>query len=134
MTIAVTNCAPNRFNDKSASFSILTGRHGLFDNLLEGDQIQVANSNLCLSLSGVRSIALEQCDSSKIEQRFTGFPSEKRPMELSPVNNVTNNDGVVVETCLTQHHHPRIGERIFSEECKKARSSETSLWDLWTLY
>ncbi len=130
MNVAVTDCDPNHWGDKSASFS-LRPHHGLFD--LEGGQIQVHNSNLCLTLSGVRSITLEDCDASKMEQRFSGFQSEGGPMELSPVN-VTIQDGKKVERCITQHHHPRAGERIFSEDCKFARRSDTALWNLWTAY
>lgn len=128
MYIAVTDCKPNRWSDRSASFSLLPGRNGLFDHL-EGDQIQVHNTDLCLSLSGDRSIVLDNCDASKIEQRFSGFHS--LPMELSPVNVEGEK---VAEECITQHHHPRVGERIFSEKCLKARKSDTNLWDLWTAY
>jgi len=132
MNIAVTDCDPNRWDDKSASFSLRPGHSGLFDHL-EGDQIEVHNTNLCLSLSGVRSITLEKCDASKMEQRFSGFQSDGGAMELSPAN-VTIKDGKEMERCITQHHHPRVGERIFSEDCKLARNSDTALWDLWTAY
>lgn len=125
MAIAVTDCSPYRWSDKSASFSLLADNHGLF----AGDQIQVYDTNLCLSQSGDRAISLQNCNSSKIEQRFVGFSSGGgKAMELTPAN-VTAND-----KCLTQHHHPRVGERIFVEDCKKARRSDTNLWDLWLAY
>ena len=130
MAIAVTDCSPYRWSDKSASFSVLTDNHGLVDTSLKGDQIQVHDTNLCLSQSGDRAISLQNCNSSKIEQRFVGFTSEGggKAMELTPAN-VTGSD-----KCLTQHHHPRVGERIFVEDCKKARRSDTNLWDLWLAY
>ncbi|KAL7456057.1 hypothetical protein ACHAWC_007570 [Mediolabrus comicus] len=129
MAIAVTDCSPYQWSDKSASFSVLTDNHGLFDTSLKGDQIQVHDTNLCLSQSGDRAISLQNCNSSNIEQRFVGFTSGgEGAMELTPAN-VTEND-----KCLTQHHHPRVGERIFVEDCKKARRSDTNLWDLWLAY
>ena len=128
MNIAVADCDPNQRHDKSASFSFLT-RH---NDDLQGGQIQVHNTNLCLSLAGIRSIELDKCDASKIEQRFEGFHPNEGAMEISPVN-VTMEDGEVVEQCITQHHHPRVGERIFSEKCSRARRSDTNLWDLWTV-
>jgi len=133
MSIAVTDCDPNQSSDKSTAFSFLPGRSGLFDNDLKGGQIQVHNTNLCLSQSGVRYIELETCDASKIEQRFLGFESNEGAMEFSPVN-TTMKDGKMVEQCITMHHHPRLGERVYVEKCKLARSSYTSLWDLWTAY
>eukprot|EP00986_Skeletonema_menzelii_P002530 scaffold684_cov150-Skeletonema_menzelii.AAC.3 len=130
MSIALTDCDPNQPSDVSAAFSFVPGHSGLFHNDFKGGQIQVHNSDLCLSQSGVRYIELETCDASKIEQRFLGFQSGEGPMELSPVN-TTMKDGKVVEQCITNHHHPRAGERIFSEECSRARRSDTSLWTVY---
>ena len=129
MAIAVTDCSPYQWSDKSASFSVVTDNHGLFDTSLKGDQIQVHDTNLCLSQSGDRAISLQNCNSSKIEQRFVGFTSGGGgAMELTPANSTAN------DKCLTQHHHPRVGERICVEDCKKARRSDTNLWDLWLAY
>ena len=125
MMLALTECRPNKWTS-AAKFSLLPGHNGLFD-YLEGDQIQVANSNLCLSLVGSRVIKLETCNASKIEQRFTGFSSGGNAIEIAPAK-VSKKDGVVVEKCLTQHHHPREGERIYSEVVKLARISDTNLW------
>lgn len=133
MSIAVTDCDPTLSRDKSAAFTFLPGRSGLFDNYLKGGQIQVHNTDLCLSQTGVRYIELESCDASKIEQRFLRFASDEGAMELYPVKN-TVKDGRVEEQCITNHHHPRIGERVFVEKCSRARRSDTSLWDLWTVY
>mmetsp|Transcript_12865 Transcript_12865/g.25886 ORF Transcript_12865/g.25886 Transcript_12865/m.25886 type:complete len:416 (+) Transcript_12865:1664-2911(+) len=133
MSIAVTDCELNLSSDKSAEFSFLPGHSGLFDNDFKGGQIQVHNTNLCLSQSGIRSIELETCDASKIEQSFLGFQPDEGAMELSPAN-ITMEDGKVVDQCITNHHHPRAGERIYSEKCSRARRSDTSLWDLWTAY
>lgn len=123
MMLALTECRPNKWTD-AAKFSFLPGQT---DNDLEGDQIQVTDSNFCLSLVGARAIKLEICNASKIEQRFTGFRSEGSATEISPAK-VSKKDGVVEERCLTQHHHPREGERIYSEECRLARISDTNLW------
>lgn len=135
MSIAVTDCNPEQSNDMSAEFSFLPEHRGLFDNYLKGGQIQVHNTDLCLSLVGVRSIELQTCDASKIEQRFQGFHPDEGMMELFPVNsNMKEGKEKEVKQCITQHHHPRPGERIFAEKCSKARRSDTSLWDLWTAY
>jgi hypothetical protein len=123
MMLALTECRPNQWT-YAAKFSLLPGNNG---NNLEGDQIQVTNSNLCFSLVGVRAIKLETCHASKIEQRFTGFRSEGSAMEIAPAK-LSKKDGVVQERCLTQHHHPTEGERIYSEECRLARISDTNLW------
>jgi hypothetical protein len=128
MMLALTDCRPGKW-DLSAEFSLLTEHNGLFDNDLEGDQIQVTGSNFCLSLSGARAITLETCDSSKIEQRFTGFRTEGDAIEIAPAKRYKEN-GITEERCLTQHHHPREGERIFSEECRLARISKTNYWTL----
>ena len=127
MSITLTDCDPTQSSDMSAAFSFLSGHSGLFDNDVKGGQIQVHNTDLCLSQSGVRYIELETCDLSKIEQRFLGFQPDDGPMELSPVNS-TIKDGTVLEQCISNHHHPRVGERIYLEECSRARRSDTSLW------
>jgi len=128
MMLALAECRPNQRTD-AAKFSLLPGRN-LFADDLEGDQIQVSNSNLCLSLVSARMLKLETCNASKIEQRFTGFRSGGNAMEIVPAK-VSKKDGIVVEKCLTQHHHPREGERIYSEVCRLARISDTNLWSTY---
>lgn len=51
---------------------------------LEGDQIQVSGTDLCLELAGTRSILLQQCNPALEEQRFLGFVSGGQAMELAP--------------------------------------------------
>jgi len=127
MMLALTECRPNRGTD-AAKFSLLPGNNKFG---LDGDQLQIANRNLCLSLVSARMMKLESCDASKIEQRFTGFKSEGGgAMEIAPAK-VSKKDGVVVERCLTQHHHPRENERIYAEICKLARISDTNLWSVY---
>lgn len=129
MMLALTECRPNQRTD-AARFSMLPGNNQFG---LEGDQLKIANSNLCLSLvsGSARKLRLETCNASKIEQRFTGFRSVgDGAMEIAPAK-VFKKDGVVVERCLTQHHHPRPGERIFSEICRTARITDTNLWSTY---
>eukprot|EP00574_Skeletonema_japonicum_P012415 CAMPEP_0201723028 /NCGR_PEP_ID=MMETSP0593-20130828/7204_1 /ASSEMBLY_ACC=CAM_ASM_000672 /TAXON_ID=267983 /ORGANISM="Skeletonema japonicum, Strain CCMP2506" /LENGTH=342 /DNA_ID=CAMNT_0048214063 /DNA_START=119 /DNA_END=1147 /DNA_ORIENTATION=+ len=127
MMLALTECRPNRGTD-AAKFSLLPGNNK-YD--LEGDQLQLADRNLCLSLVSARKVKLETCNPYKVEQRFTGFKSESDgAMEIAPVK-VAKKDGVVVERCLTQHHHPRQGERLYVEICKLARISDTNLWSVY---
>mmetsp|Transcript_24981 Transcript_24981/g.40473 ORF Transcript_24981/g.40473 Transcript_24981/m.40473 type:complete len:345 (+) Transcript_24981:242-1276(+) len=124
MMLALTECRPNQWTN-AARFSMLPGNNQFN---LEGDQLKVANSNLCLSLVSARKLILETCNASKIEQRFTGFRSVgEGAMEIAPAK-VAKKDGVVIERCLTQHHHPRPGERIYSEISKLARVADTNLW------
>lgn len=127
MMLALTECRPNRDTD-AARFTLLPGNNK-FD--LDGDQLKIANRNLCLSLVSARMMKLETCDASKIEQRFTGFKSEgDGAMEIAPAK-VSKKDGVVVERCITNHHHPRENERLYAEICKLARISDTNLWSVY---
>lgn len=117
-----------------AKFNVLSGPtgSGLFEDpeeSLQGDQIQVYGSTLCLErVGGGRSILLQQCNATVQEQRFIGFRSDGQPMELVPYPGTFLKDGVSLERCLTQHHHPRQGERVFAEVCTRARNSQTNLW------
>ena len=122
MKLALASCRPGRGTD-AAKFSLIPGNN---KDGLAGDQIKIANNNLCLSLEGSRLIRLERCNSSKKEQRFL-FDTDGIGFEIAPTRK-SKSDGRVVDKCLTQHHHPRDGERIYSEICRLARISDTNLW------
>jgi hypothetical protein len=126
MMLALTECRPGQRTD-AARFSFVPGNNQFG---LEGDMLKVANSNLCLSLVSTRMLKLETCNASKIEQRFKFHSESDGAMEIAPAK-VFKKDGVVVERCLTQHHHPRPGERIYNEICKLARVSDTNLWSTY---
>lgn len=143
MNLALYNCDPskkrNQKNTKNRSwmtdFTIrggsTSGMFGSAENGLEGDQIQVHNSNLCLERVGGRSILLKQCNASVTNQRFLGFKSGGQAMELLPLPGTIMRNGVEFVRCLTQHHHPRQGERIYAEDCIKARKSDTNMWSTY---
>jgi hypothetical protein len=140
MMLAIMNCAPNQRKPKAkkggqgskesaklATFTILkNGSSGLFGG--GGDRIQVFNSNLCLQRMGARDIVLKRCDSSEKDQLFDGLRSDNQVMELIPFPGKLMIDGVETERCLAQHHHPRAGERIYAENCAKARNADHHWW------
>jgi hypothetical protein len=140
MMLAIMNCAPNQRKPKAkkggqgskesaklATFTILkNGSSGLFGG--GGDRIQVFNSNLCLQRMGARDIVLKRCDSSEKDQLFYGLRSDNQVMELIPFPGKLMIDGVETERCLAQHHHPRAGERIYAENCAKARNADHHWW------
>ena len=146
MSLAITGCDPKNKGGKSQKdgngqptgptvtiFTRLTETsRGIFDaDNLDGDQIQVHDTNLCLQKVGTRDILLRQCNSSSNEQRFLGFRSGGQVMELVPLTAkepIITVRGIQPMRCLTQHHEPRPNEKIYAEECFKARRSETSFW------
>jgi len=84
-------------------------------------QIKISGTGMCMSLEGESSIRARKCNSEDDRQKFTagnGSFSGKR-FELIPK---TSNG------CLTQPHHPKAGEKIYKEDCNKARGSDTSFW------
>jgi len=141
MGIAMVNCDPKKRGNKNkrrswmATFTLLRGddSSSLFSvagSELKGDQIQVHKSNLCLERVRSRGIVLKQCDASVLEQRFFGFRAGGQKMELL-IPRKYKRKGVEYVKCLTQHHHPRQGERIYAEDCSKARRSDTNLWSTY---
>lgn len=142
--MALVNCDPNKGKKKnkkkkkkgkddwSARFTFLESEGGVFDvgYGFEGHQIQVINSNLCLERVGAREIELRQCNASVERQRFLGFSPGGQGMELQPEGTFRRR-GVEYERCVSQHHHPKQGERIYAEHCRKTRRTETSMWSTY---
>jgi len=127
MSLAMVKCDPSkkkkkkRYNDMT-KFTLLTN-----DNDLAGHQLQVYDTDLCMQRKG-RHISLQKCNASLEEQRFLGVQTGGQAMELMPYPGVFMRNGVEVERCLTQHHHPRPGERVYVMDCRKARNSDTNMW------
>ncbi len=140
--LAIMDCAPNQRKPNAkakkgkgrepaqmTTFSVLKDySSGLFGNSLGGDRILVLNTNLCLQKMGAREIMLKQCDSSVKDQLFYGLRSDNQAMELIPFPGKMMIDGVESEKCLAQHHHPRNGERIYAQNCSRARIADHSWW------
>ena len=141
--LALYNCDPAKRRNKNkrrswmTTFTLLrrsgnsTDLFGVENNGLEGDQIAVYNTNLCVERVGPRHIFLKQCNASVKEQRWIGFKTGGQAMELLPSPGTFVKNGVEYVKCLTQHHHPRNGERIYAENCVKARRSDTNLWSTY---
>jgi len=152
MELALIKCEPNKGKNPrrrkklSTTFTLLEtdngGGTGLFADYAPskkfvGSQIQVVDTNrdpainngtsLCLERKRTRNIALTPCDASVERQRFTGFNATGQGMEIYP-EGIFSKNGVSYERCLTQHHHPRQGERVYAEKCRKARNSKTNKW------
>ena len=87
-------------------------------------QIQIDGTNLCLEAdAGFEEwTRIQDCDDSKASQRFKpgegDFNGDR--FELVPV---------VMDGCLTQRHHPKSGEAIYTETCETARRDTTSFWN-----
>ena len=97
-----------------------------------GDTIRPAlDDNLCLTNFGYNSenipVRVRPCNTSEEtgetnnSQEWSGFDYHADKFQLHPKadNNI----------CLTQHHHPKSGERVFPQTCEKARTT-----DMWVVY
>ena len=87
MSLALVNCSPYKMRrDEMTMFTLVKKGRGrsASGNEFDGDQVQVAGTNLCLELVGSRSIVLQQCDPALEAQRFLGFVSGGQAMELVP--------------------------------------------------
>ena len=117
MLLGLVDCEPGKGGKvKAVEFTI---KRIFFDKIYRGDLISLYESDLCITRNR-RDVYLEKC-TGDIDQRWTGFNFEKE-FELQPKGRKG------AEKCLTQHHHPKRGERIFAENCSTARKTETSLW------
>ncbi|KAL3773721.1 hypothetical protein ACHAW5_009830 [Stephanodiscus triporus] len=125
MHLALTGCDPSKLGPSKLA-EIATFKF-LFDEAedgLDGDQIQVHGTNLCVQQvlpGGTGSIVLRQCDASLKEQRFWGARPVGKAMELLPLSGNS-------AKCLTNHHHPRQAEQVYAEDCDLARLPDTSYW------
>ncbi len=128
MMQALVSCDPSNKERASeiTTFTLLKdGSNRPFDTAgdsLDGEQLQVHKTNLCLQREE-RSILLKRCDSSSKEQRFLGFRSDGQPMELAPLSGKNGDCSL-----LRNHHHPRPGEQVYVDACELARDSDTSFW------
>lgn len=86
-------------------------------------QIQNYNWELCLENVGEDQIVLSVCDESVMEQRFValGGSFDHYRFELSPM--------LKPGLCLTQDHHPKMGEMLLLQTCSQARGDSTSFWN-----
>ena len=105
------NC--KKKTDKDATFVVSSGA--------KGHQFRVANTNLCLQKMGDRrAIKLKPCKRSNSLQRFVDFKPNGGKFDLRPRGYTAN--------CLTNHHHPKAGETVYAETCKKAHRTKTGYW------
>ena len=89
-------------------------------------QLQIAGTDLCLEMVGEkeyqftrqRAIEVHGCSSSNDDQYFKADWSGSRF-----IIRTNHNDG-----CLSQDHHPKDHEEIFSENCDRAAESDTIYW------
>ena len=140
MSLALVNCDPKKGRNKKkkgswmAEFNLLDFETHLFG--MNGVQLQIHDTNLCVERMGSRSISLQQCNTFVESQRWLGFGvTEQRTAgggtEIKPSSGVFMKRGIEYESCLSQHHHPRQGERVYVQPCHKARSSDTNLWSVY---
>jgi hypothetical protein len=129
------NAGRKRESPGAAAFTLAAEGSALFDaggHGLEGRRLQVQGADLCLHGEAQRHIVLRRCDAVAQEQRFLGVRPGGQAMELSPlVGGTFRRNGTEHGRCLTQHHHPKHGERIYAGACDKARRSDTNLWSTY---
>ena len=82
------------------------------------------NPSLCFEENGwdreSNPIKLKRCNGSS-EQRWKGFKEKKgSPFEFKS----GRNSGY----CMTQGHHPKAHEKVFPQQCRRARDHKTSKW------
>jgi len=106
--IKLVNC--KKKTDDDARFKLVEQRRGV--------QYQVAGTNLCLEKRGGARIRLKQCRNSR-RQLFLGYRDGKE-FDIIPF--------LSKRRCLTNHHHPKRGEVIYAETCKKAHRTRTGYW------
>jgi len=86
----------------------------------KGHQLQVVGTDLCLQKRGKsRQILLKPCRNTPL-QRFFGFKFEEEKFELRPSR--------FADKCLSNHHHPKDGELVYSENCSLAHKADTGYW------
>ena len=147
--LATAHCQPDRRHpgkksqknggDRAgpATFTLAAeGSSALFDagghSRWEGHQLQVHGTDLCLHRAEHRHVVLRRCSAAAREQRFLGVHPGGQAMELVPLaGGLFWRDGFRRRRCLTQHHHPKQGERIFAGDCDKAERSDTNLWSTY---
>lgn len=87
-----------------------------------GGRLKVARKDLCLERIGTNEFELRNC-SSTLMQVLVGF-NQYSPFEINPFGNVG-------KKCLTQDHHPKPYEVLFTGTCDAARRTNTSLWEAY---
>ena len=101
-------------NDDSAGVAFAV------DRTRKGDRLEAAGTGLCLARGRKRSVALRPCRSGDRRQLFKGFqPGGK--FDLKPARDKNRR-------CLTQYHHPKAGEEVYAETCRKAHRTKTGYW------
>ena len=107
----LSNC--KKKNDRDATFVVTSPSNA-------GHQFRVTNTDLCLQKMGDRrAIKLKPCKMNESLQLFVDFKSDEK-FDLRPVK-YTNR-------CLSNHRHPKEGETIYAETCKKAHRTDTGYW------
>ncbi len=84
----------------------------------------MTDPSLCFEENGwdsqSRPIKLKRCNGSS-RQKWRGFKEKKgSPFEFKSGRNS--------KYCMTQSHHPRAHEKVFPQQCRRARNHKTSKW------
>ena len=90
-------------------------------------QIYIPDRDLCLeSPPGKVQMKVEECDNSKPSQRFWAGPEGDFSGDRFELHPMSDNG-----MCVTQRHHPKASEVLYSELCDEARKDKTSLWNMY---
>lgn len=89
------------------------------------------NQNLCFTRTGMSErepLRLQPCNDDRMDQKFVGFKPSGR-FELQPKG--MTDDDTRYPRCISQMHHPKKGERVYPEECRKTRNHDTTYWNTY---
>ena len=99
-------------SDLDARFNVISQKRG--------DQLRVFGTDLCLQKRGKsRHILLKPCKNKPL-QWFSGLRQNGESFELRPSRFANH--------CLSNHHHPKIGEVVYAESCHLAHKADTGYW------
>jgi hypothetical protein len=85
---------------------------------------QIANTNLCLEWVDARDIRVRTCNATIRRQQFRALNGSFGPGGKFEIVTARGGD----DGCLSQHHHPKDGEKIFRANCARFRTYGTSFW------
>jgi hypothetical protein len=112
------------FWQKSAYFDFIY--HG--NNIVTIEVMSENNSGvLCLERGGgsSRQVTLRQCEPNNSKQKWKASQGSFTGDSFEVSQTIHG-----VEYCLTNHHHPKYGERLELYTCAEARADDTSFWNI----
>ena len=98
----------------------------ILKNFDSGDQVQVVDTNLCLSTVNKKYLEVQECDSSKAEQLWATIDDLSK-FELRPYH--MRDLSIKEARCLSQLHHPKSREVVGLHDCITTYHHDTMFWE-----